>query len=388
MAEQAQAGSWFTPAAMATWLACGLWQLAKIFDGTLSGWPAAVYVAVFTLYGMALLLTLLPPRCRGRVPFFVPLTLVLLQALTSIAANLDTAIFLHGTGIGIGLMVIVAAQLPYFLTSRWTWIWIVAQTVWIPVGIGGLTTDGVIASVTFVIAAIGFQVFAATSSVLTLRERQARATLIRANAELMATRGLLAETSRISERVRISRDLHDTLGHHLAALSLQLDVASRVSHGQATERIQQAHAIVRLLLSDVRNVVTMLRETSTLNVAGAIRALAQQSMRAAVHLDIPDGLVVEDPARAEALVRAVQEVLTNTARHAHARHLWIRVEPAPHGITLLSRDDGRGTDLTAFGNGLRGMRERFEEHGGRVDVTSAPGAGFEVRAFMPLAVAT
>jgi signal transduction histidine kinase len=205
----------------------------------------------------------------------------------------------------------------------------------------------------------------------------------RRDEELSATRELLAESSRTSERLRISRDLHDTLGHHLTALSLQLDVAARLSEGRVAEHVQQAHAITRLLLSDVREVVSALRENSRLNIAAAIRALALQPAGVQIHVDVPDQLVMDDAARAEALLRAVQEVVTNAARHACAANLWIRLHPTPEGVTLHARDDGRGADAMAWGNGLTGMQERFAQHGGTVHVTTAPGAGFEVQASMP-----
>jgi signal transduction histidine kinase len=308
--------------------------------------------------------------------------LLVVESVTAVTLNALTAIYLHGTGVGSGFLVIVAAALPYFFTAPTTWIWIVVQTIamWAFVWNDLHEIEGI----TFALATIGFQVFAASSSMLAISEGRARSNFARANAELSATRELLAESSRTSERLRISRDLHDTLGHHLAALSLQLDVASRLSEGKAAEHIHQAHAITRLLLSDVRDVVSSLRESSTLNVADAIRALAIQPIDAHVHLNLPEALIIEDAARAETLLRAVQEALTNTARHACAKNLWIQLEASDGGIMFNARDDGHGTNAITLGNGLTGMKERFEEHGGRVDVKSSAGAGFELRAFLPL----
>jgi len=240
-------------------------------------------------------------------------------------------------------------------------------------------------ALTFGLTMGGFMLFAAASSFLVRSEAAARAELASTNTELLATRAMLVETSRVEERLRISRDLHDTLGHHLTALSLQLDVAARLSQGRPSAHIQQAHAITRLLLGDVRDVVSRLRETSQLDVAQAIRAMTVEQAGLALHLDLPSSLVVDEASRAETLLRCVQEIVTNTTRHAQARNLWIRLEARPDGIVLHARDDGQGTDVVSCGNGLTGMRERFEQYAGHVEFRAARGSGFEVRGFLPTA---
>jgi signal transduction histidine kinase len=106
-----------------------------------------------------------------------------------------------------------------------------------------------------------------------------------------------------------------------------------------------------------------------------------------IHLDLPDTLNVEESLRAETLLRCVQEIITNTTRHAHARNLWIRLEAQPDGIALHAHDDGRGADALQYGNGLTGMRERFEQHAGRIEVSAGRGTGFEIRGFLPRAAA-
>ena len=63
-----------------------------------------------------------------------------------------------------------------------------------------------------------------------------------------ATRALLADSARVNERTRISRELHDLLGHHLTALSLNLEVAGHLSEGRAKEHVQQAHTLALSLI--------------------------------------------------------------------------------------------------------------------------------------------
>ena len=75
------------------------------------------------------------------------------------------------------------------------------------------------------------------------------------NAELRATQQLVVDSSKIAERMRIARELHDLLGHHLTGLSLNLEVASHLTQGQTQEHIQTAQSVTKLLLEDVREVV-------------------------------------------------------------------------------------------------------------------------------------
>src|SRR6185369_4969314 len=213
-----------------------------------------------------------------------------------------------------------AASAHPHATLRAPWIWsilgaLMLTNVAILFAIDRSWTE----ALTFGLTMGGFMLFAAASSFLVRSEAAARAELASTNTELLATRAMLVETSRVEERLRISRDLHDTLGHHLTALSLQLDVAARLSQGRPSAHIQQAHAITRLLLGDVRDVVSRLRETSQLDVAQAIRAMTVEQAGLALHLDLPASLVVDEASRADTLLRCVQEIVTNTTRHAQAR---------------------------------------------------------------------
>ena len=207
---------------------------------------------------LALVPVLYPPRrLTARLVYVLLIGIQTIAGLMMIAIS---GIYLRGSGATPATLVIVAAELPHLLPIRWVWLWVAANTVALTAVVAWVV-DGWADVITFPLAMAGFQAFAVTSSYLALRETRAREGLARANTELHAAHALLAEQSRTEERLRISRDLHDTLGHHLTALSLQLDVASRLSDGKAAAHVRQAHAITRLLLSDVRDVVGTLRET-------------------------------------------------------------------------------------------------------------------------------
>ena len=371
---------WLNLAAIGTWLFCGLPPFARVASGDVDPWPAAMFVLAFVAYGAALLALLYLPRDRSRRA--VPIALMAVESLTGLTLIYVSRDHLGGTGATSATIVIVAAQLPYVLRPPAAWCVVAVQTVVLML----LFTRGAAVSdvLSLGLAMGGFQVFAAASSFLALREATARARLAQANEELRAAQARLAESSRAEERLRISRDLHDTLGHHLTALSLQLDVASRISEGKTADHVRQAHAITRLLLSDVRNVVSALRDKPRIDLATAIRELAAGSSAIAIHLKIPPELHVDDSDRAQALLRCVQEIVTNAARHAHARNLWINIESRADGIALHARDDGQGTPQLSLGHGLTGMRERFTAFAGSVEFESRPDTGFEVRGFRPI----
>ena len=90
-----------------------------------------------------------------------------------------------------------------------------------------------------------------------------------------------------------------------------------------------------------------------------------------------------EPKRAQILLRCTQEMITNSVRHAGARNLWIRLSCNRDGLAMSARDDGIGTAKVNFGNGLQGMAERLKQLGGKLEIESAPGAGFALHAWLP-----
>jgi signal transduction histidine kinase len=282
------------------------------------------------------------------------------------------------------LLVITAASAAYILTPMWALVVVGFQTA---VVAAVLTVAGMdLANILLPTLVFGsFQAFAALVVVGQAREAEARARLAEVNAELQAATTLLEANSRNEERLRIARDLHDLVGHQLTALALNLEVATHRRGDDQQAAVERARQVARDLLADVREAVGDLRHPLP-SVRTAMEAIAGQVPRPQVLVEVDDQLVL-DADRAAALVRCVQEIVTNAVRHSDAEHLWLRIEQEPDGgLHVTARDDGRGAASIIAGNGLTGMRERLTQLGGDLEFDSAPGNGFSVAARLPAAV--
>lgn len=314
-------------------------------------------------------------RQRG---WFLPLLLTLAMAGSAIAIS-----FLTGSGLGAILLMVMAAVVPWLLPGWSGVLWMVLQhlpLVYVFLEIGFSPLEAVMQSMLY----IGVSGFVYVAGLVAKQQAEAREEQRRLNAELRATRSLLADSARVGERLRISRELHDLLGHHLTALSLNLEVAGHLSEGRAQEHVRQAHTLARLLLTDVREAVSAMRGDERIDLEAALRTLIEGVPALRVHLAVDSPLVVEDAECAQVVVRCAQEIITNTLRHAQAGSLWLRLEQQGRELRLSARDDGVGSDAFAPGNGLSGMRERLKAVGGRVDVVTAPGQGFSIDIHLPL----
>lgn len=287
------------------------------------------------------------------------------------------------TGVDGALLAIVAAQAPELLPQRRAMLWVLAQSVamlCVFVSIYPLSRAMLQALIY-----IGFQGFTLGSAVVMVREAEARGELARLHAELQSTQVLLAAREREGERLRIARELHDSLGHHLTALSLNLEAAVHTAKDTpSAEHLRRAREAARTLLSEVRETVSALRDTPAPLLA-TLRRLAQDVPGLTVHLEVPESLALDSSEATHSLIRCVQEVLTNTLRHAQATQLWIRIVPTHEGgVRVTTRDDGRGARAPMTpGAGLTGMRERFTRLGGGVEWRAEQGKGWELEAWLP-----
>lgn len=208
--------------------------------------------------------------------------------------------------------------------------------------------------------------------------------LQRVNAELKATQQMEAEAARLAERVSIARELHDALGHHLAGLSVNLQLATRLpGQPESNRAVEDAYLLARMLLSDVRDVVSDLRQMDGASLKQALKTIAASITVPDISLDFGNDLEALGPLPGHTLFRCAQEAITNAVRHAGARHVWISISRKREGFCLTARDDGRGATDLFYGHGLTGMRERVQEMGGFLRCETRPGEGFQLEVLVP-----
>lgn len=367
---EARAGRRTAYATLACTLAAGIVVLLEAGLTDLPG-PAsftAWWVSFAVLVGVQLVATGLVPRPR-RTPHAVWLVALVVAALT-------TFLLYPEHGLTAAFLVASAATVARHCPTRVVLAVIGLQTVLATVAIA--VVDWPLVDVLAgVVVFAGFQAFGALVVQAARRETEARHELARAHAELRATVVLLEEATRSTERLRIARDLHDVLGHHLTALALELEVASHSAPGDV--HVERARSIAKGLLHDVRASVGQIRE-ETGPLEASLRALADDvpGLTIRVRVDARVG-----PEQSAVVLRCAQEAITNALRHADAHRLDLVVEPAADGIRFSAADDGRGVAAVVLGHGLTGMRERVESLGGELSVRSGPGAGFGVVATLP-----
>ncbi|MER5303526.1 sensor histidine kinase [Streptomyces lasiicapitis] len=204
----------------------------------------------------------------------------------------------------------------------------------------------------------------------------------------------VAELSTARERNRLAREIHDSLGHHLTAIAVQLEKAEAfrdLDRAAADRALVDARWSARRALEEVRQSVRALRDEAepfalSAALADLVRHIDDGSPRVTLHIEGSE--VGYDAGQLTALYRAAQEGLTNARRHADAAHVKVSVAYGSSHVRLVVADDGSGIGDPAApgaapGFGLRGLRERVQLLGGELDIESAAGAGTTLGVTLP-----
>jgi two-component system, NarL family, sensor histidine kinase DesK len=327
---------------------------------------------------LVFVLTALFWRCTLRRP---PRHLGLLLALQiGIAASVDST-FLFLVAAELGLVVPVRTGIKWLALQTTVTL---ADRLFIGWAVGEHDGD-ILTRVLGLCVETGFYFLAFGVACVAVLEQRARTRLAAANAELSATQALLSDTVRASERLRIARDLHDHVGHHLTALNLHLDLAQRQAQGKVQELVRTSRELSQALLSEVRRVVVQERDAHPLALGQALATLCAGVPRPPVRLTLQESLAIASPAAAHAIFRCVQEALSNAIRHAGATLIVVSLERQGGDIVVRISDDGAGNGGRPEGNGLRGMRERLAAANGTLVAANRTPRGFGIEARLPAA---
>ncbi|UFU05340.1 sensor histidine kinase [Ruania halotolerans] len=327
--------------------------------------PHGAWIAVLSAFVITLLLAVVAESGRGQF----------LALAGAVITSWVLVLTVDASGLLPVLLVVVAAVSAYLVPVRVVAGIVAGNTVvlWLAhLPLGSLPEPLIMVGFYLMI-----QVASVLSSLALIREQAMRRDLARTHVTLKTTSVLLEESARSAERLRISRDLHDLIGHQLTVLTLELEAARHRQGSAAVEHIERADQVARDLLADVRHTVGELRAEPT-DLAEAVVRLTRDIPGLDVSLDIDDDLMLDEE-RAAAVLRAVQEIVTNTVRHAEAKTLTLTMAQEGDEVVLAGSDDGRGAARPSWGNGLRGMAERVAGLGGEVRVDGTSGFTVTVR---------
>jgi signal transduction histidine kinase len=211
-----------------------------------------------------------------------------------------------------------------------------------------------------------------------------------ANDKLRAYADQVEENATLTERNRLAREIHDSLGHYLTVVIVQIEaaIAMRESeHERSIDSLRKAQGLAQKGLAEVRRSVTALRlPVGSRSLIDSMNALFEECRASGVNTDFQlQGTPCRLPPLAElALYRAAQEGLTNVHKHSRAKSATITLEYSEDTVRLIVHDDGIGRDNSEQGFGLIGLRERVQLLGGEVKIATGANQGFTLEIVLPI----
>jgi signal transduction histidine kinase len=322
----------------------------------------------------------------------VAVVAIIAGGLSVLYARVPLYVLFYGTFVPIALAGFSVARHARgrgaYYGAGWLAVGLLAVTVFVP----GQRTPG-----SLVFNAGGLSLAWLAGRALAVFERRAAESRRRA-VEAEVTAATTAMSAVLEERTRIARELHDIVAHAVSLIVVQAGAAEpevEENPAFAREALRAIRATGAGALAEMRRMVVMLREEEAadpLSPQPGVQALPELlaqtqagGLTATLRVEgtagpLPSGLDL-------AVYRIVQEALSNVRRHAAASRAEVRLTYHPDRLCLEVTDDGMGArgEPPSGGHGLVGMRERAGLYGGRLEAAGVPGAGFTVRAVLPLA---
>lgn len=193
----------------------------------------------------------------------------------------------------------------------------------------------------------------------------------------------IEELSKTNERLRIGREIHDSLGHTLTGLIMQLEMAYHIFDTQR----DKSYALLRDSIDSSRKALQQTRQAveklknDNYDITEMIKQFQEQTGVDIVFNDYADTSLFKNQYKS-LLFRLIQEALTNSIKHGKAESISISISREKKYIEVLIEDDGVGAKKVIEGYGLKGMRERLDELNGHFDYGSK-NKGFFIKALIP-----
>ncbi|MGP9801553.1 sensor histidine kinase [Rheinheimera sp. NSM] len=303
------------------------------------------------------------------------------QGYFALRGRYGAALLLLQLGVAFGLLWLLPGRNFEFL-SILTIIWAAMLPFVMRTGLAMLLAVAVVAtwysvvawqsgSSTWISALLygSFHLFAVLVQSASRDAEAAKEELEQKHQQLLATQQLLQAASRQSERTRIARNLHDLVGHHLTALTIQLQVAGHLTDGEAKVQVDKCHQLAKLLLADVREAVSTMRRYADVPLLDAISSLTRLlPEQLKVKLQIPADIMLNDLQQAQHLLCIVQEAISNSLKHSGATVVNITACVAQQQLQVIIYDNGNLSQHWQPGNGIAGMQERLIECGGSLQL--------------------
>ncbi|EPJ43100.1 MAG: hypothetical protein OFPI_44450 [Osedax symbiont Rs2] len=343
----------------------------------LSSGLQVIYYGVFVLYiGCYLSFHYVPAQRKWPVLQRLCLYLQLASVLLLFYLSQLNVIFI--------LLVIVAAQVPVLYNQRESLLLLATVNgIWAAIFLLFWQQDMYSFALQLCLQ-MSFQLFAFSAIRIAIKEQHSRQKLQLLNAQLHSTRALLSDSVRKSERLKISRDLHDICGHQLTALHLNLEFAVQTSSVEQQQILLQCKGIASQLLADIRRVVKEIRLDAGLDLVAVLKQFVEKLPGIDLQLNCPSQLKIGSQGQAEAILRISQEAVTNAIRHGSEKTISIDLSQRRNQLYLrIANPCSKIIDLQT-GVGMASISQRVKEYSGDLEFNYRHTNVFEILITMPL----
>jgi signal transduction histidine kinase len=279
--------------------------------------------------------------------------------------------FVAPTDLVLILTVVMMAEAPYILSRRRCWqLMAVTNVSYLLVSYGYSNNDYVFLNW---VSLFALQAFAMTSSLARVQEAQLKQMLVEQNTELVEARSALAQKSQMEERLRIAGDLHDSIGHQLTALRLQLEAVAQVVPSDIKPIVAVSQKLSLDLLDNIRGIVKRMSQNEPADLATLIKQIDNDTPGVTITLTTPTPAFETDLLMQ--LIPCLKEGVSNAIRHSSADAIDISFA----GDRVQITDNGKGlAEGNTIGFGLNNIRQRIAPFGGEIELKNHNPSGCQL----------